>query len=208
MKCAEFEIYLCDYLDGTLDREGRARVEEHMTSCAACAELAADCGAAVTVLRNAESVEPPAELLNRILFHAPTAPVAASRAARKRWFSGWFAPLLQPRLAMGLAMTILSFSMVGRILGLEERPITMADLQPARVVTNIDLKVHRAWDRAVKYYESLRVVYLIQTQLREWSEQEEADRRTQSERSTIEVPVKPAGAASGANDARERESTK
>jgi hypothetical protein len=101
--------------------------------------------------------------------------------------------MLQPRLAMGMAMTILSFSMVGRILGIEERQITLADLQPARVVDNIDLKMHRAWDRAVKYYESLRVVYLIQTQLREWSDQEEAERRAQSERSTIDVPAAGAG---------------
>jgi hypothetical protein len=200
MKCAEFEILLCDYIDGTAAPAERRRIEDHMSSCPSCATLAADCGAAAELLRNAESVEPPAELINKILFHAPATP---SRPARNRGglaalLAAWFAPMLQPRLAMGMAMTILSFSMVGRILGIEERQITLADLQPARVANNIDLKIHRAWDRAVKYYERLRVVYLIQTQLREWSDQEEAERRAQSERSTIDVP------AAGASENEQR----
>ena len=84
-------------------------------------------------------------------------------------------------------MTILSFSMVGRLLGLQERQLTMADLEPAKVVATLDLKVHRAYDRAVKYYENVRLVYVIQSQLREWSAQEEEDRRIQSQRSTIDV---------------------
>jgi hypothetical protein len=31
--------------------------------------------------------------------------------------------------------------------------------------------VHRAWDRAVKSYESLQLVYEVQTQLQEWGKE-------------------------------------
>lgn len=198
MKCAEFEILLSDSLDGVIGPDGQARLDEHARVCAACAELAADCGAAVAFLGKVEPVEPPAELVNRIVFQAPAGAEARPRhEAKNKWsavFGGWFAPLLQPRLAMGMAMTILSFSMVGRLLGLQERQLTMADLEPSRVVATLDLKVHRAYDRAVKYYENVRLVYLIQTQLREWSAQEEEERRMQSQRSTIDVsaPSRPA----------------
>ena len=191
MKCAEFEILLSDSLDGTISPSDQARLDEHAGTCAACAELAADCGAAIAFLGKVEPVEPPAELVNRLVFMAPSAsaerPVHESKSKWKAVFGGWFAPLLQPRLAMGMAMTILSFSMVGRLLGLQERQLTMADLEPAKVVATLDLKVHRAYDRAVKYYENVRLVYVIQSQLREWSAQEEEDRRIQSQRSTIDV---------------------
>jgi len=191
MKCAEFEILLSDSLDGTIRPADQARLDEHANSCPACAELAADCGAAIAFLGKVEAVEPPAELINRIVFQAPSGVTARRHhEAKNKWtavFGGWFAPLLQPRLAMGMAMTILSFSMVGRLLGLQERQLTMADLEPAKVVATLDLKLHRVYDRAVKYYENVRLVYVIQTQLREWSAQEEEDRRIQSQRSTIDV---------------------
>lgn len=197
MKCAEFEILLSDSLDGIIGTADQARLDEHARTCPACATLADDCGAAVAFLGRVEPVEPPAELINRIVYHAPAgASGRPSHAEKSKWatvFGGWFTPLLQPRLAMGMAMTILSFSMVGRVLGLQERQLTMADLEPAKVVATLDLKVHRAWDRAVKYYENVRLVYVIQTQLREWSAQEEEDRRIQSRRSTIDVGAAASG---------------
>jgi len=197
MKCAELEILICDYVDGTLDQAGRAGVELHLAGCAACAELARDSAAAAAFLARVEPVEAPAELVTRILYRAPGGAdpaVPASQAARprvgiKKWLLGWLEPVLQPRFAMGMAMTILSFSMVGRIVGLEQRQLRMEDLNPARVWAAIDDKLHRGYDRAVKYYENLRLVYEIQTRLQEWSAQEEELRRPSG--SVIE----PAGSA-------------
>jgi hypothetical protein len=37
--------------------------------------------------------------------------------------------------------------------------------------------LHRSWDRAVKYYQNLRLVYEIQSRLQEWSAEEELDRK-------------------------------
>jgi len=191
MKCAEFEVLLSDALDGIISANDQARLDEHARVCPACADLAADCGAAIAFLAQVETVEPPVALVDRLIAQAPVTPAHRPHHEHKsKWaavFGGWFGPLLQPRLAMGMAMTILSFSMVGRVLGLQERQLTMADLEPSRVVATLDLKIHRAWDRAVKYYENVRLVYVIQSQLREWSAQEEEDRRTQSHRSTIDV---------------------
>ena len=47
MNCAEMEILICDYVDGTLARPREAAVERHLAECPACAELARDSAAAV-----------------------------------------------------------------------------------------------------------------------------------------------------------------
>jgi hypothetical protein len=36
-------------------------------------------------------------------------------------------------------------------------------------------RAQRVWERSVKYYENLRVVFEIQTQLKEWTEEQPAD---------------------------------
>ena len=183
MKCAELEIVLCDYLDRSLDAAGRETVQSHLAGCPACAEMLRDMQAAVAFLDRVEAPEPPPELLTRILFHAPVsgeidrAVAPESKKGFASWFRGWF---LQPRFAMGMAMTILSFSMVDRIAGISPQKLTMADLEPARVWAAMDDKVHRTWDRAVKYYENLRLVYEMRARLQQWSAEEEAERKTQA----------------------------
>ncbi|MEO8662703.1 MAG: zf-HC2 domain-containing protein, partial [Bryobacteraceae bacterium] len=111
MNCAELEILLCDYVDGTLTTEQRSTVDSHLSTCAPCRELAADASAAVDFIERAAAVEVPSELVTRIIFHnRPEKSTAPERKGWRRWFGGWLEPVLQPRFAMGMAMTILSFS--------------------------------------------------------------------------------------------------
>jgi hypothetical protein len=49
-------------------------------------------------------------------------------------------------------------------------------LNPLKIWSETDVKMQRVWDRAVKYYENLRLVYEIQNRLQEWSAQEEQAR--------------------------------
>jgi hypothetical protein len=175
MNCADLEILLCDYVDGSLAADGRSELERHLAECANCAEMARDVAAAVKFIDRAADVEPPPELLTRILFNLPSAHHA--RAARpgglRKFVDRWFQPMLQPRNAMGLAMTILSFSLLGRWAGISPRQLTLDDLRPAKVWQAIDDKAYRAWQRTEKFYQNLRFVYEIQTQLREWKQKEQ-----------------------------------
>ena len=59
MNCAEFEILLADYMDGTLPASDRDAFVRHLDSCAACAALAEDARAAVAFIGRASEVEPP-----------------------------------------------------------------------------------------------------------------------------------------------------
>ena len=175
MTCAELEILLCDYVDGTLRGEEKTALESHMAGCAACAELAKDVTGAVSLIERAAVVEPPAELLTRILHHTPTRRqvVSERKSWFRKWFGGLFESVLQPRYAMGMAMTILSFSMLAKFSPIEVRQLRAADLDPVKIWASIDDHAHRAWDRTMKYYDNLRLVIEVQSRLKEWSDQEQ-----------------------------------
>src|SRR4051812_43498497 len=100
MTCAEIDILICDYVDGTLPAAAKAEVERHLADCPACAELAGDSAAAIAFMETAAAVEPPPELITRILFDAPWTR-AKSRSRFRVWVSALISPILQPKLAMG-----------------------------------------------------------------------------------------------------------
>jgi hypothetical protein len=193
MKCADLEILLCDYVDGTLAAAEKATVELHLNSCAECRALVEDASAAVSFLEGVPNIEPPAALVNNILFEARSkAAIPRQSKGLRSWMGKWFEPILQPRFAMGMAMTILSFSMLGRFVGMPARPLKAADLEPTRIWATLDDKMYRTWQRAVKYYESMRLVYEIQSTLKDWQEPAADSQTGQGENATaapVEGPI-------------------
>ncbi len=186
MKCADVEILLCDYAEGALAPAEFQAVEAHLAQCAGCAEMAGDSTAAVAFMGRVERLEAPPELVTKILYRTQTEPVTSpvrespAGSGVGTWCRNLVQPILQPRFAMGMAMTILSFSMVARFAGAPNTALTAEDLSPTKVWATFDSRVNRVWDRAVKYYENLRLVYEIQERLDDWSAQEEQDRKSQS----------------------------
>jgi hypothetical protein len=174
MTCAELEIIICDYVDGTLGPDARTTVEQHLTGCRNCAELAHDAAAAVGFMERAADVAPPPELMTRLLFNAPWAHAKTPATGVGKWFRKLLHPVLQPRFAMGMAMTILSFAMLARFVT-PARQLRAADLSPAQVWAGLEDRVYRSWQRSVKFYESLKVVYQIQSKLHEWQQQQEEE---------------------------------
>jgi len=174
MNCATFEISLADYIDGTLGQSERAAMDEHASACSACRELLTDAMGAVALLRRADEIEPPAELVTRIAFQVPQGRIRQPferQGLVSKILNRWLQPLLQPRLAMGMAMTILSFAMLERCTGIHIQRIQPADLNPIRIWGSLEDKTMRTKDRAVKYYENLRWVYEIETRLKALQDQ-------------------------------------
>jgi anti-sigma factor RsiW len=162
LHCLQIDELLCDYVDGTLDAQQKSAFEAHTAHCKACQELVADVTGAMQFMERAAIVEPPKELVTRILYHTPKqAPILAAMA-KQDWLKRWIAPLVQPRFAMGMAMTILSFSMLGKFVS-PARQLKPSDLDPVKVWRSVDDSAHRTWDRFVKYYDNLRLVYEVQT---------------------------------------------
>jgi anti-sigma factor RsiW len=111
VNCSEFETLLADYVDGTLGSAERTALEQHASGCPDCAELLRDVRGALHFLERVPDITPPAELITRIAYLAPSGrtrhpldrPGLFSKITAK-----WLQPLLHPKLAMGMAMTILS----------------------------------------------------------------------------------------------------
>ena len=90
---------------------------------------------------------------------------------------------------MGMAMTVLSFAMMGKFAGIEVRQLKPSDLNPVAVFAAVEDKVAKGWGRAVKYYEGLKVVYEIQSRLDEWKQQaaaEEAELQRQQQQQQLQ----------------------
>jgi hypothetical protein len=173
MICADLEILICDYVDGTLDAARKAAVEQHLAECAACAELARDSAAAVAFMEKAADIEPPKELITRILFDAPWN-VEKAASKKRTWLAAILGPVLQPRIVMGMAMTMLSLSMMAKFMG-PSKPLRASDLRPAAIWNSVENQAEYAWNRTVAFFDHLKVVYQIQTVLQKLQQQQEED---------------------------------
>ena len=177
MTCAQVDILLAEYVEGNLRGEQQSAVVAHLSGCKLCAALAEEGSFATAFLERVPLVETPPELVNKLLFEVAN---GASRSAMKPSFlrqllGKWAEPILQPRVAMGMAMTMLSIAMLFRVAGISERHLTPADLDPVKVWHSAETRVTRWWDRGMQYYENLRVVYEIQSRIQEWGQEQNAD---------------------------------
>ena len=197
LSCAEFEMLLADWIDETLAAPARQAERDafvrHLESCAACAALAEDAQSAVSFMERASDVEMPPALVGKIL-HATNS--GWEFKLRGRGVSGWinrtFAPVLRPRVVMGLMLTLLSGTMMLTRCA-PARTLTAADLDPVRLWTSLDDRTHRIYDRAVKSYESMRLVYEVKNQINDWTEQqrqeEEAAADAKANKRQLQQPV-------------------
>jgi hypothetical protein len=204
MNCAELEILICDYVDGVLDASHRADVERHLAECPVCAELARDSAAAVAFMQRAADVEPPPQLITRILFEAPWN-VEQAASKKRSWMAAILGPVWQPRIVMGMAMTVLSIAMLFRFVG-PVRPPKAEDLKPAAVWNGVSTRALYAWDRTLKFFDDLKIVYQIQTTIQKWQQQDEDRSAAEAQTSTPpaddhKLPVKSAPGSGNASPA-------
>jgi hypothetical protein len=178
MSCAEFETLLADWIDETLAVPAREAERDsflrHRDTCAACAALLEDARSAVAFMERAADVEVPPALVSKILQATNS---GWEFKLRGRGVSGWinrtFAPVLRPRFVMGAVLTLVSMTMLTRCA--PNSTLTPADLDPVKLWTSLDDRTHRIWDRAVKSYESMRLVYEVKNQINDWAEQQRAE---------------------------------
>lgn len=173
MTCTDFDALLCDYIDGTLTADRRRLMEVHLSSCTGCAELTRDARSLLAFVDRSADVEVPPELITKILHRVPQGGWLANLSSR--WMGPLLQPVLQPRFFMGAMLTVLSLAMMTRCAGAPKHALTAADLDPVRLWINLDDRVHRGWERSVKAYESMKLVYEVQSRVKEWKQQQQED---------------------------------
>ncbi len=214
MTCADVEIRLCDYFDGTLAAAERSELELHLSKCAMCSEFALDAGAGLSKLQHVPDVHPPQELITRIMHQAPAGgvfknPGGLRAGGFRSWLNRVAEPIRQPKYVMSAMVTILSLSMMTRCAGVPVRDLKAEDLSPERVWVNLETKVERMYDRTIKTYESMRLVYEVRQELRQWREQQqEADAAAPVESREVPArnPEKVSAGHSGSTEAGSTES--
>lgn len=172
MQCAEFDALLADALDGTLSAAKMASFEQHKSACATCGAMFAEAEAGLSWLNSLDEVEPPANLVHNIIavtsgrVEAVRAEVAAKQPVWDRvraWVQPHVSPLLTPRFAMSMAMAFFSVTMVMNVAGVKMKDLRRIDLTPSGITKTY----YESQARVVKYYENIRLVYEIESRVRE-----------------------------------------
>jgi hypothetical protein len=173
MQCVEWEALLADALDGMLHGSTLAGFEAHQESCPVCGVQYREAAAGMHWLKGLEEVEVPRTLVHNIMVHtvgAQPEPREKTVVASENWWgrlkgrmSPVFAPLATPRFAMSFGMAFFSITMLLNVAGFH-----VADLKHVDLSTKGLQKTYYATEaRVVRYYENLRLVYEIESRVRD-----------------------------------------
>jgi hypothetical protein len=165
--CEQTELLLTDYLDGLLQPEQQRAFDIHVSGCERCTPLVASVTHAVANLRALPELETPPRLVYNIL-DATLGP----RETVTGWaaFRAWARGLASPRFAYGSLSVAATFLMLVTASGFNWKKPKIADLSPVNIYRGADRQAHLAYARGTKYVSDLRVVYEIQSRLRQDSE--------------------------------------
>jgi hypothetical protein len=162
--CDQIEARLSDYLDGLLQSSERAAFESHADSCPQCTPLLVSVRSLVGEMHATQQVEEPSRLVYAILDRTlgPRETVTGWQA-----FRNFLVGLATPKFAYGTASVFATFLILLGASGFSFSKPKLADLQPANVYRHAHRSAHLAYASSRKYLGDLRVVYEIQSRLRQ-----------------------------------------
>jgi hypothetical protein len=180
--CDQIEARLIDYLDGAMTDVQEKTFAGHLSSCANCAQLYVSVKGLMKDLRDVEQVEVPPRLVYSILDQT-----LGPRLTPWQVFTKWVQGLATPKFAYGAGSVMATCLIVLGASGTSLRKAKLADLSPLNVYHNVDKQYHIARAKTVKYVSDLRIVYEIQSRLRQDENQlrvqpEENDPKTNQEK--------------------------
>jgi hypothetical protein len=161
MRHLELENLISDYLEGQLTVASRSELETHLAGCPDCRNMVADVRRAFDLCHQAESIEPPPWLVPKIM----RATLGERKPSLTQRLQAWFRPLMQTRVAYGVAMAVFSLSMIINVAGINLRHVRPSDLNPATWIYQANRNGHLLIGRVEKYCYDLKVVYEFQSRL-------------------------------------------
>jgi hypothetical protein len=162
--CDQIETRLSDYLEGLLPAPERAEFEAHVRECAECAPLVEGVRSLLSQMQEVEPEEVPSGLIYRILdlTLGPREHLTFGQRL-KRLLAG----MATPKFAYGAGSVLATLLILLSSAGISWRKPKLADLNPSVMSRNINRQAHIKYAQAVKYVSDLRVVYEIQSRLRQ-----------------------------------------
>jgi hypothetical protein len=163
----ELENLTSDYLEGLLEPGLKREVEAHLSACPSCREMVDDVSRALELCHAAAELEPAPWLVRKIML----ATVGERKPGWAERLVSFFRPALQPRFAYGVAMAVFSFSIIINAAGINLRHMTVADLNPRTWLFRANRAGHLFIARAERFIYDVRVVYEIESRLRQFRSQ-------------------------------------
>jgi len=160
--CDQTEARISDYLDGAMTNAQEAAFTAHVSGCAHCAQLLSSVKGLIKEMRKIDQVEAPAQLIYSILDQT-----LGPRLTPWQVFAKWLRGLATPKLAYGAGSVMATCVILLGASGASLRKPKLADLKPTNVYLNVERKAHVAYGKGEKYLSDLRVVYEIQSRLRQ-----------------------------------------
>jgi hypothetical protein len=203
--CGQWETLLAEALDGLLKPVDETTFSAHMAACPACAALFEEARRGREWLEFL-SPEPeiPAGLLDKIL--ARTGPgqttdldlaVAGGQvvpmlpAWQRPGFMGYIRRFAEPRLMMTAAMAFFSIAMTLNLTGVHLRDLRLSNLRPAAVRAFMERRLTMASTPIIRYYDHMRLVYEVQSTMRELRKSGEGEKQGEGEENQkkLEAPT-------------------
>ncbi len=200
--CGQWETVLADALDGILRPEDEAFFASHKEECPYCAALYEEARRGREWL-DFLSLEPeiPAGLLDRILattgpeqaagfgiLPGQLQPAATAGVVLQPWqrpgftrrgFVGTIRRFAEPRLMMTAAMAFFSIALTLNLTGVKLKDLRVSDLRPQAVRSYMERQVAFVSTPIVRYYDHLRLVYEVQTRMKELRRSTQGDNQQQ-----------------------------
>jgi anti-sigma factor RsiW len=161
--CELTEARLGDYLDGLLQSAEQTAFDRHVNACARCTPLVASVSHLLTTLHTLEPVEPSPRFVDSVL-------TATLGAPSWRNLKGWLRGLSSPRFIYGTLSVAGTLILVLYTSGFSFKKPKLADLSPVAIYHNADRQAHLVYAHGTKFVSDLRVVYEIQSRLRQDNE--------------------------------------
>jgi hypothetical protein len=173
MQCIECEGLLAEAIDGALHGSTLAAFEAHQQSCTACHTMVEEATAGMHWLKGLDDVEPPRHLVHNILTQTIGA-LPSEHAVVPQRGEGWldkvkgrlapiFAPVATPRFAMSFGMAFFSITLLLSIAGLHISDLRRLDLSSKDIAKTYS----STQARVIRYYDNLRLVYEIESRVRD-----------------------------------------
>jgi hypothetical protein len=179
--CGEWETLLAEALDGLLKPADEATFSAHMALCPACEALFEEARRGSEWLAFlAHEPEIPSGLVDRILAQTGPGQLAGYRLAtgdgnvipmppawQRPGFMGSVRRFAEPRLMMTAAMAFFSIAMTLNLTGVRLSGLRVSNLKPAAVRSYMERQFTMASTPIIRYYDHSRLVYEVQTRMRE-----------------------------------------
>lgn len=200
LSCEEWEMLLTEALDGLLPTAQRTDFDAHASTCDVCGELLKQSRQGQEWLRFlGPEPEVPAGMVERIVGKTCGAAVAGHPLA----FGGGASPasphvlglpvrrvMWDSRMLMTAAMAFFSIALTLNLAGVRLTNLRLSDLTPASLEMNLTRQFYGAKGSLVRYYDNLRLVYEVESRMRDLRKSEQM-RQAVPERQS--VPANPPG---------------